>query len=144
MTEVERTVIGTVDRREDAVKEIQRLQEAGYSRSKINVYGNKDRARTVERLLGVEVEEPAAAELEEDEDLSWGETIKNSFNFFVYDPDQGDQRIRSVDSADRKELTPEAREAFTGTEELLDPYTKDIAAGKLVIIVDNYEKDTGI
>lgn len=136
MAKMERMVIGTFEERDDAIREIQRLHTAGYTAGEINVYANRERAQTVERMLGVEVEGVDVDEI--DEDMSWWDSIKNAFSFFVYDADQGSHRIHPLDAADRSDLSPEMQDAMTHRHDVLEPYADDLAAGKLVIVVENY------
>lgn len=138
MKNSDKTVFGPFGNREEAVAEINRLRDLGYTQQSINVCGNSERARTVQELRGIEVEQVDTEANQNDEDMSWGETIKNSFNFLVFDGDAGAQRIHTIDKADRTELSPEARNAMSGMTDLLEPYSEEIADGKLVIVVDNY------
>ena len=131
MNNLERTVTAVLMKREDAVSEIQRLHNQGYRQSEISVYSNPERAKTVERLMGIEVENVDVHYVEED--TSWWESIKHSFRFFVYETDDGNDRIRSVD-----ESTSHQDNSQQQTTDLLSPYEKDLASGKLVIVVDNY------
>lgn len=144
-----KTVTGIFDERMDAVTEIQRLETLGYTKDQISVYTSAERAKTVERLMGIGVTDVDVADSSGEEDMSWWETIKNSFNFYAYDGDEGGTRIRSIDSPERTGgLTPEAEAAITGgtsteMQEYLKPYADEIESGKLVIVVDNYsETDT--
>lgn len=141
MDDTKRTVVGVFDERMDAVMEIQRLQNLGYSRDEINVYTSPERSKTVERLLGIGVTDVDTKHQEED--ISWWETIKNSFNFFAFDGDQGDKRIRSIDDPRRTGLTLEAEASIRGGKnegmvEFLAPYRSEIDNNKLVIVVHNY------
>lgn len=138
MENSDKQVFGPFDKRDAAVAEINRLRELGYSKDSINVYGNSERARTIQNLRGVDVEQTDGETIENDEDMSWWETIKNSFNFMVVDADQGNQRIRTIDAADRSELSPKAQESISGASNILEPYSEDIADGKIVIVVDDY------
>ena len=131
MNNLERTVMAVLMKREDAVSEIQRLHNQGYRQSEISVYSNPERAKNVERLMGIEVENVDVHYVEED--TSWWESIKHSFRFFVYETDDGNDRIRSVD-----ESTSHQDNSQQQTTDLLSPYEKDLASGKLVIVVDNY------
>lgn len=134
-------VIGVFEERMDAVNEIQRLEELGYTKSEIHVYTSPNRSKTVEGLMGIKIEDITVGRGEQD--LSWWETIMNSFNFYSVGGDEADQRIRSIDRPDRTGLTPEAEEAIRGgaSEEMRDfltPYVDDIRQDKLIIVVDNY------
>lgn len=131
MTNLNRTVTSVLMKREDAVTEIQRLHNQGYRQSEISVYSNPERAKTVERLMGIEVENVDVHYV--GEDTTWWESIKDSFRFFVYETDNGKDRVRSVDEAN-SHLDNSQRQ----TPDLLIPYEKDLASGKLVIVVDNY------
>lgn len=136
-------VTGVFEERMDAVNEIQRLNNLGYTQSEISVYTSPERSKTVERLMGISVEDIKLAKGKED--LSWWETIMNSFNFYAVGGDEANHRIRAIDSPDRTGLTPEAEEAIRGgaSEEMRDfltPYVEDIRDNKLVIVVDNYGK----
>lgn len=136
MDNSERTVVGVFMEREKAVREIQRLHNEGYKQSEISVYSNPERARTVERLMGIDVEDVDVSDVETD--TSWWDTIKNSFRFFVFDADEADNRVRAVDDPKKERLAPLDDEAIRKTTGLLDPYRKDLAEGKLVIVVKDY------
>lgn len=131
MNNLERTVTAVLMKREDAVSEIQRLHNQGYRQSEISVYSNPERAKTVEHLMGIEVENVDVHHVEED--TTWWESIKHSFRFFVYETGDGNDRIRSVD-----ESTSHQDNSQLQTTDLLSPYEKDLASGKLVIVVDKY------
>lgn len=151
MKKNEKTVIGIFEERLDAVEELKRLQGLGYTQDQISVYTSPERSQTVARLMGLKVMDVDVEVTEQDEDISWWETIKNSFNFYTYDGDEGGNRIRSIDSPERTGgLTPEAEAAITGgaspeMQEYLKPYLAEIADNKLVIVVDNYgQHDTHV
>lgn len=134
-------VVGVFKERMDAVNEIQRLDKLGYTQSEISVYTSPERAKTVEGLMGVNIEDIKVAQ--GDEDISWWETIMNSFNFYAIGGEETNNRIRSIDNPDRQSLTPEAEDAIRGgaseeMREFLTPYADDIRNDKLVIVVDNY------
>lgn len=134
-------VVGVYEDRMEAVNELQRLKELGYTQSDISVYTSPERAKTVEGLMGHKVEDVKVARGKED--MGWWETIMNSFNFYSIGSDESNNRIRSIDYPDRTGLTPEAQEAIQGgsTEEMRDfltPYADDIRKDKLVIVVNNY------
>ena len=129
MNNLERTVTAVLMKREDAVSEIQRLHNQGYRQFEISVYSNPERAKTVERLMGIEVENVDIHYVAED--TSWWESIKHSFRFFVYETDDGADHVRLVDETNRHLDNSQ-------TIDLLSPYKKDLASGKLVIVVDNY------
>ena len=151
MKKNEKTVIGIFEERLDAVEELKRLQGLGYTQDQISVYTSPERSQTVARLMGLKVMDVDAEVTEQDEDISWWETIKNSFNFYTYDGDEGGNRIRSIDSPERTGgLPPEAEAAITGgaspeMQEYLKPYLAEIADNKLVIVVENYgQHDTRV
>lgn len=131
MNNLERTVTAVLMKREDAVSEIQRLHNQGYRQSEISVYSNPERAKTVEWLMGIDVENVDVHYVEED--TTWWESIKHLFRFFVYETEDENDRIRSVD-----ESTSHPDNSQLQTTDLLSPYEKDLASGKLVIVVDNY------
>lgn len=138
MENTKRKVIGTFMEREEAVSEIQRLHNLGYTKSEINVYSSPERAQTVERLMEIEVEGADVSQEEMDEDTSWWETIKDSFGFHAFHSEDGHHRVRIIEGR-RKEDTRQLSETeMESTLELLEPYQQDLADGKLVIVVDNY------
>lgn len=136
MVQVKRTVVGVFMEREDAVREVQRLHNQGYKQSEVHIYSNPERARTVERLMGINVENVDVHHVDEDD--SWWDTIKHSFKFYIYNADETDNRIRSLDNSNQKYLDPVTEEVVTDSMNLLEPYQKDLVQGKLVIAVDNY------
>ncbi len=141
MENKKQTVIGAFLEREEAVREIQRLHNLGYAKSEINVYSNPERARTVERLMEIEVQGTAAdTSRREDaqEDTSWWETIKDSFGFHAFHSEDGHQRVRIIEGRKKEETSQLTEDEMAQTLELLEPYTQDLADGKLVIVVDNY------
>lgn len=132
------TVIGTFLEREDAVREIQRLQNLGYTKSQINVYSNPKRAQTVERLMEIEVEGARTPQDEVEEDTSWWESIKDSFGFHAFHSEDGHQRLRIIEGRKKEQASQLSNDDTTRTLDLLAPYTQDLADGKLVIVVENY------
>lgn len=131
METTERKVIGVFMKREDAVAEIKRLHNKGYRQSDIRVYSNPERAQTVERLMGIDVKNVDVSHVEED--TSWWESIKHSFRFFVYEDEDRDDRIRSVEKT-----TPVDTASIKQMIACLKPYEQELAAGNLVIVVDHY------
>ena len=131
MNSLERTVTAVLMKREDAVSEIQRLHNQGYRQAEISVYSNPERAKTVERLMGIDEENVDVHYVEED--TTWWESIKHSFRFFIYETDKEKERVRSVDQSNHHENYSQEQ-----TPDLLKPYEKDLASGMLVIVVDNY------
>lgn len=133
------TVIGTFFERDDAVREIQRLQNLGYTKSQINVYSSPERAQTVERLMEIEVEGAKAPRNTADEDTSWWEAIKDSFSFHAFHSEDGHHRTRIIEGRMKEEASQLPDDEMTTTLDLLEPYTQDLADGKLVIVVENYK-----
>lgn len=133
------TVIGTFMERDEAVREIQRLHNLGYTKSEINVYSNPERAKTVERLIEIEVEGADVSPEEAKEDNSWWETIKDSFNFHAFNSEDGHQQLRIIEGQQKEGTRPSTDEELNRTLDILAPYTQDLADGKLVIVVDNYK-----
>lgn len=131
------TVIGTFMERDQAVKEIQRLHNLGYTKAQINVYSNPERAQTVERLMEIEVEGAKVPQNDVDEDTSWWDSIKDSFSFHAFHSEDGHQRTRIIEGRMREEESKHNND-MTQTVDLLAPYTQDLADGKLIIVVDNY------
>ena len=129
-------VIGTFLERDEAVREIQRLHNLGYTKSQINVYSNPERAQTVERLMEIEVEGAKVPQDEANEDTSWWESIKDSFGFHAFHSEDGHQRVRIIEGRKKEESSQLPDEDMTRTLDLLAPYTQELADGKLVIVVD--------
>lgn len=134
-----RTVIGAFMERDQAVREIQRLHNLGYTKEEVNVYSSPERAQTVERLMGIEVEGAEVSEDEAVEDTSWWDTIKGSFNLHAFHSEDGHHYERIIEGEKREGIRPEPNRASSETLELLEPYQQDLADGKLVIVVDNYD-----
>ena len=133
-----RTVIGTFMERDEAVREIQRLHNLGYTKSEINVYSNPDRAQTVERLMEIEVQGTGPSQEKTDEDTSWWDSIKDSFGFHAFHSEDGHQMLRIIEGRKEEKTTQLSDDERNQTLALLEPYTQDLTDGKLVIIVDNY------
>lgn len=130
-------VIGTFLERDDAVREIQRLQNLGYTKSQIHVYSNPERAQTVERLMEIEVEGTKVPQNETDEDTGWWDTIKDSFSFHAFHSEDGHHRTRIIEGRMKEEANQLKDDDIMQTLNLLAPYTQDLADGKLVIVVEN-------
>lgn len=130
-------VIGTFLERDDAVREIQRLQNLGYTKSQIHVYSNPERAQTVERLMEIEVEGTKVPQNETDEDTGWWDTIKDSFSFHAFHSEDGHHRTRIIEGRMKEEANQLTDDDIMQTLNLLTPYTQDLADGKLVIVVEN-------
>lgn len=131
-------VIGSFMARDEAVREIQRLHNLGYSKSEINVYSNPERAQTVERLIEIEVEGADVVQDEMSEDTSWWDTIKDSFGFHAFHSEDGHQMIRIIEGQQEENERKLSDEETDNILQLLKPYQEDLADGKLVIIVDDY------
>lgn len=130
-------VIGTFLERDDAVREIQRLQNLGYTKSQIHVYSNPERAQTVERLMEIEVEGTKVPQNETDEDTGWWDTIKDSFSFHAFHSEDGHHRTRIIEGRMKEEANQLTDDDIMQTLNLLAPYTQDLADGKIVIVVEN-------
>lgn len=140
MENKDRTVIGTFMERDEAVSEIQRLHNLGYSKAEINVYSSPERAQDVERLMAIDVEGAEVVEDEAVEDTSWWDTIKHSFNLHAFHSEDGHHYERIIEGEKREDDRSASTEVSDETLELLEPYREDLANGKLVIMVDNYGK----
>ena len=132
METINRSVTTACMKREDAVTEIIRLYNKGYRHSEISVYSNSDRAKAIGRLMGIEVEDLEVPAVEDEQ--RWWQSFKTAF--------------LSDTQAHHSEMeTPMSLAALNNglrakPIDCLNPYEKELASGKLVIVVDNYGSHT--
>lgn len=138
--EYRRTVTGVFSDRMKAVNEIKRLENLDYTQEEIIVYTSPNRAKTVERILGIGVRD--VEPINPNEDLSWWNSIKNSFTYFAYEGEKEENKLRQIkkpaqntESEESSLLTEEKTRSYI---DFLKPYLKDINNDKLVIVVENY------
>lgn len=129
METLSRSVTAVCLKREEAVSEIQRLHNKGYRQSEISVYSNLQRAKTLERLMGIEIENLQVHDIEEDQ--SWWESFKTGFL-------SGSESDDFTQSETVSTLTSLNNDSFSKPLDCLNHYEKELAEGKLVIVVDNY------
>jgi uncharacterized protein (TIGR02271 family) len=119
------TVIGSYSTREEALKVIEQLRSEGYNRDDIVIYTTDEAANDFgfSGLSGIDVETDVnEGEGVVHEDRSLWERIKDAFSTNTYDYSSNEEETgRSVDN------------------DPLYRYRDDIAAGKIVITVNNYK-----
>lgn len=123
MEERNLTVIGSYSTREEALSVIEQLRDEGYNRDDIVIYTTDEAARDFgfSGLSGIEVETDVSEAEGGHEDRSLWERIKDTFSSDTYDYSSNEEETgRSVDN------------------DPLYQYRDDIAAGKIVITVNNY------
>lgn len=110
-------LVGTYVSIDDAMKAVKELSEQGYSRSAIDVIADRIVKDSIPFTMDAEVStaDEARAEVEASEDnRSIWEKVKDAFTFNEYDKD-----------------TP-----FDEVEDPLQEYRNDLAAGKIVVLVE--------
>ncbi len=124
-----RVVVGTFDNENEAASEVRRLKDAGYPKNKITLYTNADKVTALQQSqkLDVDVDTEATVErsADEAEDRSFWQQVKDAFSTETYDYDDAAQDP-----------------SYTRDDDVLYPYRSDIAAGKIVIVVEDYREDT--
>lgn len=129
METLNRSVTAVCLKREEAVSEIQRLHNQGYRQSEISVYSNSDRAKTLERLMGIEIKDLQVHNIEQNQ--SWWESFKTSFL-------SGSHSDDFTQSETVPTFTSLNNDSFAKPLDCLNHYEQELADGKLVIVVDNY------
>ncbi len=121
-----RVVVGTFDNENAAATEVRRLIDEGYPENKITLYTNADKVDALRASQDVDVKTEGAAEESRagEDDRSFWEQIKDAFSMDTYDYDDASQH-------------PE----YTRDDDVLYPYRDDIAAGKIVIVVEDFRED---
>lgn len=110
-------LVGTYVSIDDAMKAVEELSEQGYSRSEIDIIADRIVKDSIPFTMDAEVStaDEARAEVEASEDnRSIWEKVKDAFTFNEYDKD-----------------TP-----FDEVEDPLQEYRNDLAAGKIVVLVE--------
>lgn len=122
-----RVVIGRYDNQDEVANEVRRLVDLGYPKNKITVYTDNNHASHFRNTPGVDVktEDTGQPSTQESDDRSVWEQIKDAFSSDTYDYDEVSER-------------PE----YTHDDDVLYPYRDDIAAGKAVIVVEDFREDT--
>lgn len=131
MVTISRSVTAVCVKREDAVSEIIRLLNKGYQQSDINVYSNSNRAKALGRLMGIEIQDLEIPETIDNQ--NWWDSFKTSF--------LNQKQLESIDNAESSTvatLTSLNNGARAKSIDCLNSYEKELASGKLVIVVDNY------
>lgn len=131
MVTISRSVTAVCVKREDSVSEIIRLLNKGYQQSDINVYSNSNRAKALGRLMGIEIQDLEIPETIDNQ--NWWDSFKTSF--------LNQKQLESIDNAESSTvatLTSLNNGARAKSIDCLNSYEKELASGKLVIVVDNY------
>lgn len=122
-----RVVVGTYDSQNEVATEVRRLIDEGYAKEKITVYTNADNLDALRDSQDVNVEAEGTVERpsgDTEEKGLWQE-IKDAFSTDTYDYD---------------DLAQDP--TYTHDDDVLFPYRDDIAAGKMIIVVEDFREDT--
>lgn len=121
-----KTVVGSYDRREEALDVVQRLKNDGYQKQDIILYGNQSVSNSIGDHEGVNVTAGTGAntdarnDTQVDDESLW-DKIKGAFSTDTYDENERSQ------TAD-----------YDQDNDVLYPYRDDIRDGKIVVAVDNF------